>query len=65
MEALLAVAEDAGFQQPYPQTHAFNVLTALYQDKQLSTETSPFVARGQHKAPTISKPPPRIPQISF
>lgn len=46
MEALLSVAVDAGHQQPYPQTHAFNVLTALYQDKVLSADISPFVAQG-------------------
>ena len=29
-----------------PQVHAFNVLRATFQDKELSTETTSFAARG-------------------
>lgn len=47
MEELLGLAADDAQAQPYPQTHAFNVLTALYQDNQLGADVSPFIAQGQ------------------
>lgn len=47
MEKLLAIAADDRQTQPYPETHAFNVLTALYQDNQLGADVSPFIAQGQ------------------
>lgn len=55
MDQLLAVAKDPSQGQPYPQTHAFNVLTSLYQDRLLGADISPFVAQGQLEMPTTTK----------
>lgn len=43
---LMAVAKDESHAQPYPQTHAFWCLSALFQDKDLGSDLSPFIAEG-------------------
>ena len=55
MERLTAVAQ-ASHAQPYPQTHAFWCLTALFQDKDLGADLHPFVVTGPPKLPTTANP---------
>jgi len=47
VESLMLIAEQS-HAQPYPQTHAFWCLTALFQDKDLGADLHPFIAKGPH-----------------
>ena len=46
MKMLTDVLEEAHPVQAYPQTHALNILAAVFLDKVLSNDAQPYVVKG-------------------